>query len=159
MTGGVSRRATEDEILRDWEEFTGGAPVIGIFGEYYPRDVEALLLDDRERGQRGLVSWWAEGDRAEIVSLHAEPTGSGAGARLLDAAERTLREKSVKRVVLATTNDNVRALNFYIRHGYRLVRIHLNAMDRVRESKPSVPLEGNNGVPLQDVWELEKHLH
>lgn len=152
------RPASEDEILRDWEEFTGGAPVIGIFGEYGPHDVEALLLNDAERGQRGLVSWWVDGERAEIVSVHGEPTGSGAGTRLMDAAEKTLMERGVRRIVLATTNDNAQALSFYIRRGYRLVRLHLDAMDRVRQSKPKVPVQGRDGIPLQDMWELEKRL-
>ena len=59
---------------------------------------------------------------------------------------------------LATTNDNSRALNFYIKRGYRLVRLHLDAMDRVRALKPGVPLDRWDGVPLQDMWELEKTL-
>lgn len=158
MSESPFRPATEGEIARDWEDFTGGAPVIGILGKYQPQDVEALLLDDPERGQRGLVSWWTDGDHAEIVSLHAEPTGSGVGSRLMDAAEEALQRRGVRRIVLATTNDNARALNFYIRHGFRLVRLHLDEMDRVREVKPSVPEEGRGGVPLQDMWELEKGL-
>jgi GNAT superfamily N-acetyltransferase len=158
MTAPVLRPASEDEIARDWEEFTGGAPIIGIFGEYYPQDVESLLWDDADHGHRGLVTWWAEGDRAEIVSLHAEPTGSGAGTRIMDASEEALREKGVRRIVLATTNDNVRALSFYLNRGYRLVRVHLNAMERVRASKPSVPEIGRDGLPLRDMWEVEKHL-
>lgn len=158
MSQPVVRSATEDEIARDWEEFTGGAPVIGIFGEYHPQDVESLLWVDPDHGHRGLVTWWIESDRAEIVSLHAEPTGSGAGSRIMDAAESALRDRGVHRVVLATTNDNVRALSFYLNRGYRLVRVHLNAMDRVRASKPSVPQVGQNGLPLRDMWEVEKDL-
>jgi hypothetical protein len=76
----------------------------------------------------------------------------------MDAAEEEVRSRGVKTVVLATTNDNVRALSFYIRRGYRLVRLHLDAMDRVRALKPGVPSTGREGVPLQDMWELEKIL-
>jgi hypothetical protein len=57
----------------------------------------------------------------------------------MDAAEEELRRRGAKTVVLATTNDNVRALNFYMRRGYRLVRLHLDAMDGVRARKPGVP--------------------
>lgn len=150
------QEADPAEIDSDWQEFTGGAPVIGIFGEYHAEDVDAIVFQDA-RG-RGLVSWWKDGDRAEIVSLHAEPQGVGIGARIMDEAEKRLRDGGVRRVVLATTNDNIDALRFYVRRGYRLVRVHLNAMDRVRESKPGVPETGLNGLPLRDMWELEKHL-
>lgn len=158
MSEPVLRTATEEEITGDWDEFTGGAPIIGIFGEYHPQDVASLVLEDPDRGHTGLVTWWAEGDRAEIVSLHAEPTGSGAGSRIMEAAETTLRDNGVRRIVLATTSDNVRALSFYVRRGYRLLRVHLNAMDRVRESKPGVPQIGRDGLPLRDMWEMEKEL-
>ena len=90
--------------------------------------------------------------------MRAEPAGGGAGTRIMDAAEDELRRRGVGKVVVATTNDNVRALNFYQKRGYRLVRLHLDAMDRVRERKPGVPLTGRDGLPLRDMWELEKEL-
>jgi GNAT superfamily N-acetyltransferase len=152
------RPAAADEIDADWHQFTGGPPVIGLLREYMPFDVEGVCWRDSVSGRTGVVTWWVDGEQAEIVSVHAEPAGGGTGTRLMDAAEDELRRGGVKRVVLATTNDNVRALNFYIRRGYRLVRVHLDAMDRVRAAKPGVPLAGRDGVPLQDMWELEKTL-
>jgi len=152
------RPATEAEIEADWREFTGGPPVIGVLREYLPSDVEGLVWREAQTGRRGLVSWWVDGERAEITSVHAEPPGSGTGTRIMDAAEEDLRRRRVKTAVLATTNDNARALNFYQKRGYRLVRVHLDAMDRVRAAKPGVPLTGRDGIPLRDMWELEKRL-
>lgn len=152
------RPATEAEIEADWREFTGGPPVIGVLREYLPSDVEGLVWRDGQTGRTGTVTWWLDGERAEITSVHAEPPGSGTGTRIMDAAEEELSRRGVKTVVLATTNDNVRALNFYQKRGYRLVRLHLDAMDRVRAAKPGVPLIGRDGIPLRDMWELEKHL-
>jgi ribosomal protein S18 acetylase RimI-like enzyme len=152
------RPATEQEIDRDWREFTGGSPVIGLLRSYEPSDVEGLAWEDEEINHRALVSWWIDRDRAEIVSVHAEPTGSGAGTRVMDAAEADLRSRGVTTVVLATINDNVRALSFYQRRGYRLIRLHLDAMDKVRDVKLGVPDLGQDGMPLRDMWELEKDL-
>jgi GNAT superfamily N-acetyltransferase len=152
------RPATADEIEADWRQFTGGPPVVGVLREYIPSEVEGVHWQDPGSGRTGVVTWWVDGDQAEIVSVHAEPAGGGAGTRLMDAAEEELRRRGVKRAVLATTNDNARALNFYIRRGYRLVRLHLDAMDRVRAAKPRVPATGRDGVPLQDMWELKKEL-
>jgi GNAT superfamily N-acetyltransferase len=152
------RAPTFEEIEADWREFTGGPPVVGILREYQPADVEGIVWRDRDSDRRAVVTWWVDGEQAEIASVHAEPPGEGAGTRVMDAAEEELRRRGVTTVVLATTNDNARALNFYIRRGYRLVRIHLDAMDRVRALKPGVPLTGRDGVPLQDMWELEKQL-
>jgi GNAT superfamily N-acetyltransferase len=152
------RPAGVDEIEADWREFTGGPPVVGVLRKYDAADVEGIVWRDEASGRTGVVTWWRDGERAEIVSVHAEPQGGGIGTRVMDAAEHELRRRGVKTVVLATTNDNVRALSFYIRRGYRLVRLHLNAMDRVRALKPGVPSTGRDGVALQDMWELEKVL-
>jgi len=152
------RPATAREIEADWREFTGGPPVVGVLREYEAADVEGIVWHDEAIGRTGVVTWWIEGERAEIVSVHAEPQGGGTGTRIMDAAEEELRGRRVKTVVLATTNDNIRALNFYIKRGFRLVRLHLDAMDRVRALKPGVPSTGRAGVRLQDMWELEKAL-
>ena len=99
-----------------------------------------------------------DGARAEIVSLDALEPGRRIGARLMEAAEEELRRRGVRALRVVTTNDNPRALSFYVRRGYRLLRLHLDAMDRVRRQKPRVPLTGNDGIPLRDMWELQKEL-
>jgi len=123
-----------------------------------PTDVEGLAWRAGDGNEIGLVTWAVDGDRAEIVSAQALEPGRRIGSRLMDAAEEELRRRGVKTVHLVTTNDNHRALSFYLRRGYRLVRLHLGAMDRVRQAKPQVPLIGEDGIPLRDMWELERDL-
>ena len=125
--------------------------------EYLPAGVEGLAW--REGGAvLGLVTWAVEGERAEIVSIDALQPGRRIGARLMEAAEEELRRRGVLTLRVVTTNDNPRALSFYVRRGYRLLRLHPDAMDRVRALKPQVPLAGNDGIPLRDMWELQKAL-
>lgn len=152
------RPAEPDEVERDWEAFTGGAPIVGLLAMYEARDVEGLALEGRDGAVAAMVTWAVLGDVAEVVSLHAVKPGSGAGRQALHEAEGRLREQGVTTVLIATTNDNVDALRFYLREGYRLTGVHLDAMDRVRSVKPGVPLEGKGGVPLRDMWELRKRL-
>ena len=59
---------------------------------------------------------------------------------------------------ITTTNDNLRAIAFYVRRGYRIVRVERDGMDRVRARKPGVPLVGMDGIPLHDMLELVKEL-
>jgi GNAT superfamily N-acetyltransferase len=145
------------EIEADWRTFSGGPPVVALLREYEASDVSAALAL-REGDVSGLVTWFVDGDVGEIVSVHAEPQSSGGGTILMNAAEDELRRAGVKRAVLATTSENTNALGFYIKCGYRLTRVHLNAMDRVRRLKPNVPSMSREGLPLQDMWELEKAL-
>jgi ribosomal protein S18 acetylase RimI-like enzyme len=156
MEGGVEL-ATTELIAREWEELWG-LPIVTADREYLPPDVEGLAWRARDGRVLGLVTWAVDGARAEIVSLNALESGRGIGARLMDAAEGELRRRGVKVAHLVTTNDNARALAFYLRRGYRLVRVHLDAMDRVRQAKPQVPNIGNDGIPLRDMWGLEREL-
>jgi GNAT superfamily N-acetyltransferase len=151
--------ASTDFIRRVWDERWAGSPVVSVNErQYQPVDVEGLVWRGREGEAGGLVTFAIEEDWAEIVSVHAFVQGRGTGSRLMDAAEEELRRRGVKKVRLVTTNDNPRALSFYVRRGYRLVRLHLDVMDEVRKLKPRVPVIGNCRIPLRDMWELERGL-
>jgi GNAT superfamily N-acetyltransferase len=156
---GSLQPADVDIISKSWAEHTGGAPVYGLGSRaYMPEDVEGLAWVDPSGGPQGIVTWAVPGDIGEIVSVHAFEPDRGLGDVLMDAAELALRDRGCRRVVVATTNDNPGALNFYVRRGYRLVRLHLDVMDRVRALKPGVPVIGRHGIPLSDMWEMEKEL-
>jgi hypothetical protein len=59
-------------------------------------------------------------------------------------------------VWVVTTNDNVDALRFYQRRGYRLASVDAGAVDRARAAlKPAIPEVGAHGIPLRDELELE----
>lgn len=135
-----------------------GLPVVSLEREYESADVEGLLFRDEGGAPQGLVTWHVDGDRAEIVTLDAFEQGRHIGGRLLNRAEEELRRRGAKRATIMTTNDNLRAIAFYVRHSYRLVAVHLDAMERVRALKPEVPKTGEDGLPLRDVIELVKHL-
>lgn len=125
---------------------------------YEPADLEGLVWRDDSGEIQGLVTWAVEGQWAEIVTMDAFVPGAHIGGRLLDAAEAELRARGVRMVVVVTTNDNLRAQAFYLRHGYRVSKLDLDGMERVRELKPQVPETGHEGLPLRDMWELTKGL-
>ena len=150
--------ATPELLARLWSDFTA-LPVVTVSRTYDdPSKAHGLVYRDEEGRVRGHVSFAVDGDLGEIVTLEAIIPGQHIGGRLVDAAEAELRSRGVKRVVVTTSNDNIRAQAFYQRRGYRLLRIERDGMNRVRELKPSVPLVGNDGLPLLDMWEFEKTL-
>jgi hypothetical protein len=56
-----------------------------------------------------------------------------------------------------TTNDNLDALRFYQRRGFRLAALHRGAVDDSRARlKPQIPPIGDHGIKLRDELELEK---
>ena len=149
------RSATTDEIQEVWEDRWYGL-VVGLGTVYTPPDVEGLALVDHLDEIVGLVTYHVEGPSGQIVTLDTIVRGRGFGRRLLEAVENTFHKRGLGRAWALMTNDNLRAAGLYLSRGYRLVKVHLDAVDRVREHKPGLPERGYEGIPMRDLWEFEK---
>jgi GNAT superfamily N-acetyltransferase len=105
----------------------------------------------------GVLTWHPGGDGDDTVELSAvaaaEP-GRGIGTALLAAFLEAIRGSGARRVWLATTNDNLDALAFYQRRGFRLAELRPGAVDAARRLKPTIPAVGAHGIPMRDELEL-----
>lgn len=149
------RAATTDEIKAVWEERWFGL-VVGLNTVYTPSDVSGLGLVDHHDELVALVAYHVDGPAGQIVTLDTIVRGRGFGWRMLEAVESKFHGLGLGRSWALMTNDNLRAAGLYLSRGYRLVRIHLDAVDRVREYKPKLPERGYEGIPIRDLWEFEK---
>ena len=148
----------DQEYIRQYWEGTWGIPVVSTRRSYEPEDVQGLVYRDEWGEPQGLITWHIDGDSAELVSVDAYQQGRHIGGRLLIAAETELHKRGVRHLMIVTTNDNLRAIGFYVRHGYRITKLDLDGVERVRELKPDVPRTGHDGLPLRDMLELSKEL-
>lgn len=119
--------------------------------------LDGFLLQE-ENTIIGLVTYTFFGDICEIVSLDSKRENIGIGSALLKEIEKIAIDNNCKKMRLITTNDNMRALQFYQKRGYCLTKLYPNAMEEVRKVKPNVPELGDNDIPLRDEIELEKQL-
>jgi GNAT superfamily N-acetyltransferase len=149
------RSATTEEIADIWNERWFGM-VIGIDTVYTADDVEGLALVDYNNEIVGLVTYHVEGPSGQIVTLDTIVRGRGFGRRLLESIENKFHSLGLGRAWALMTNDNLRAAGLYLSRGYRLSKVHLDAVDRVREHKPKLPERGYEGIPIRDLWEFEK---
>jgi GNAT superfamily N-acetyltransferase len=146
------------DVIRSMAEEKWHPPIVTTIRDYMPEDVEGMVWRDEQDEVQGLITWHIDGERAEVVTLDAFQQGQHIGGRLLDGAEAEFRKCGVRKVSITTTNDNLRAIAFYVRRGYRIVKIELDGMDRVRARKPSVPMIAIDNIPLRDMFELEKEI-
>ena len=149
------RAATRDEIAEIWDERWFGK-VVGIDTVYTPDDVMGLALTDHQDELVGLVTYHVDAPSGQIVTLDTIVRGRGFGRRLLESIENKFHDLGLGRAWVLMTNDNLRAIGLYLSRGYRVIRVHLDAVDRVREHKPGLPDRGYEGIPLRDLWEFEK---
>lgn len=94
----------------------------------------------------------------EIVTIDALRQREGIGTQLIDAAVSEAASLGANRIVLTTTNDNVDALRFYQRRGFRLCALRPGQVHESRKLKPEIPLVGSYGIPLTDELELEREV-
>jgi hypothetical protein len=74
---------------------------------------------------------------------------------LIEALVSKLRGEMVVVLRVTTTNDNLNALRFYQRRGFRLAQVRPGAVDKARFIKPSISRIGEYGIPIRDEIELE----
>jgi GNAT superfamily N-acetyltransferase len=100
-------------------------------------------------GERaGLLTFAEEASAVEIVYLEAAIRQQGVGKALMDAVIERARGRRLR---LVTTNDNLDALRFYQRRGFRIADVRPGAVDEARRAlKPTIPALGNFGIPIRD---------
>ena len=149
---GLRRLAPADlpRLQRFWIEHWAGDEMI-VHGEVFrPEQLQGFVTEDWD----GVVTYCIRGGECEIISLDSLGEGQGIGTALVKAVIAEARKGGCSRVVLSTTNDNLRALGFYQRRGFALVQVRSGAVDKSRKLKPGIPTTGMDGIPLRDEIEL-----
>jgi GNAT superfamily N-acetyltransferase len=122
-------------------------------------DHPGLVAEQDDGALAGVLTYVIEGDSCEILTLHAADQWTGAGTALIRAVEQVAAERGCRRMWLLTTNDNVDALRFYQRRGFRLAELRPGGVDDSRARlKPEIPETGEYGIPLRDEIVLEKEV-
>ena len=106
----------------------------------------------------GVATYEIQGHTCELTSLNSLQEKTGVGTALIEAVQEVARRAKCTRLILITTNDNLNALRFYQKRGFYIKAVYVNAMEKSRQLKPSIPLIGNDGIPLRDEIELEMEL-
>jgi ribosomal protein S18 acetylase RimI-like enzyme len=120
---------------------------------FYPASLPGFIA---ERAGRiaGLVTFDVRPGVLEIVTINALEQFTGIGTMLIEAVRAEAKRRGCQQVTLTTTNDNVDALRFYQRRGFRMAALRPGAVDRSRLRKPEIPRTGDFGIPLHDEIDL-----
>ncbi|MGB5912826.1 MAG: GNAT family N-acetyltransferase [Promethearchaeia archaeon] len=106
----------------------------------------------------GLLTYNIENEECEIITLNSLIENIGIGTYLLRSLESFMQSKKVKRIWVITTNDNLDALRFYQKKGFRIKAIYTDAIKESRKLKPEIPILGFYDIEIRDEIELEKKL-
>ncbi len=141
------------QLRRAW----GATEVVSRGRVHDAAQLPALVSVDGDE-VTGVATYAVENGACELVTIDALRPPSGVGTALINAVAAEARAAGARRLWLITTNDNLDALRFYQRRGFRLVAVHRDAVAESRRLKPAIPEVGSFGIPLRDELELELEL-
>jgi ribosomal protein S18 acetylase RimI-like enzyme len=133
-----------------------GRARIVAFGEVVDIDQLPALVAILHQEPSGALAYRLLGDALHIVALATDPMWqrSGVGGHLVAEAELLARRLKLTRLLVATSNDNLPALYFYQRRGYRLTGLVPDSV--IAHTREIVA--GFAGIPVRDEIRLEKKL-
>ncbi|RQO65961.1 GNAT family N-acetyltransferase [Pedobacter sp. KBW06] len=123
-------------------------------GKIHKIDHLESYLYKNEKGILGIITYCIENNEIEIVSLDSFAENKGIGTALVNTVVQKFKEGGFSRLWLITTNDNLHALKFYQRRNFTISKIHLDAVKKARNIKPSIPLYAENNISIEHEIEL-----
>ena len=141
-------------VRQFWDDHWDAEFVVAHGTVFQPENVSGFLaLDDND--WIGLITYTFLDTDCEIVSVDSLRENEGIGTALIEKVVEEAKANQCRRVHVSTTNANLRALGFYQKRGFQLCELRVNAIEEARKLKPSIPLIGENDIPLRDEIELE----
>lgn len=143
-------------VVRDLFHRDFGRRQIVAFGELMNIEEMPALVAVMHDEVSGALAYRLHGDGLHIVALATDALWqrSGVGGHLVAEAELLARRLLLARMVVTTTNDNLPALYFYQRHGYRIRAVVPGSV----LSHTGHEAVGFAGIPVTDEVQLEKRL-
>ena len=135
-----------------------GSPLVVSYGQKHDASKLPGLVAEVDNQPMGLATYRIEDEACELVTLNSLQSDLGIGSQLVEAVAVTGKQAGCKRLWLVSTNDNLKALGFYQKNGFKLIELRSNAIVRSRELKPEIPLLGEDGIPIRDELVLERPL-
>lgn len=137
-----------------WNERWDAEFVVAHGTVFNPENVSGFIaLDGND--WIGLITYTFSDTDCEIISIDSLRENEGIGTALIEKVIEEAKSNQCRRVHVSTTNANLRALGFYQKRGFCLSALYRDAVNEARKLKPSIPLIGENDIPLRDEIELE----
>jgi GNAT superfamily N-acetyltransferase len=152
-TDEYDRPFIRDFITRRWK-----AEAVVVHGDFfYPTELPGFVAE-QDHETLGLITYMIKKNQCEIVTLDSLKECHGVGTQLIEAVKTRAVETGCTWIYVITTNDNLPALGFYQKRGFTIKAMVINAVEKSRILKPSIPLTGYEGIPIRDEIELEMSL-
>jgi GNAT superfamily N-acetyltransferase len=154
----LRQAAAAEPDVRDFLQPRGSA-VVARRGELVDVLARPAVVAIDAGAVAGVLTYDVVDDSCELLALHTARQWSGIGSAMVIMVARLAAAAGCRHYWVLTTNDNVDALRFYQRRGFRLTALRCGAVDQARLTlKPQIPVTGDYGIPIRDEIELAQDL-
>ena len=148
--------ADREKALELFARDFGPAQLVA-YGEAISLEHAAALVAETDHEIAGALAWRPFDGALHMLALATDPMWqrAGVGGHLVAEAELLARRQDLPRVIVTISNDNLPALYFYQRRGYRIsaiLRGSIAAHTRGRQ------VAGFAGIPILDEIQLAKEI-
>jgi ribosomal protein S18 acetylase RimI-like enzyme len=146
--------ADREKALELFKRDFGPAQLVS-YGEAISLENAAALVAETDGEIAGALAWRPFDGALHILALATDPMWqrAGVGGHLVAEAELLARRQNWPRVIVTITNDNLPALYFYQRRGYRVSAI---LRDSIAAHTRDAKAVGFAGIPILDEIQLAK---
>ncbi len=137
-------------VLRN---FWGSDTIIVRNNSYKVETLLGFLAEENKRPV-GLITYTIKNKKILIISLNSLIPGKGIGTALLEKVQEEGKMAGYLKIIVVTTNDNIKAQEFYKKRGFIPTAMYKNSIKKARLIKPEIPEIGENGIPITDEIEL-----
>ena len=129
---------------------------IVIKGEVYKAEEYKAMIYKHKGIRTGLLIYFFDHVNCKIISLSTDLENKKIGTFLIMKLIDICFQQNCKRIEVITTNDNLKALYFYQKLGFRISGFYMNSITDVsRKLELSIPETAPNGIPIRDEIQLE----
>ena len=148
--------ADREKALELFKRDFGPAQLVA-YGEAISLDHAAALVAETDSEIAGALAWRPFDGALHILALATDPMWqrAGVGGHLVAEAELLARRQGLPRVIVTIANDNLPALYFYQRQGYRISAILRDSIAAHTRGQQAV---GFAGIPILDEIQLAKEI-
>ncbi len=147
----------QNEVINILTKEWGSSLIISKGKKYYINRLPGfiLLVDNKIQG---IITYFIKNKKCEIITLNCFIENKGIGTKLINKLKEVAKEKNCKRILLVTTNDNIKAIMFYQKKGFEIKKINFNIIKKSRKLKPEIPEKGFYDIPILHEIEFELKL-
>lgn len=156
----IDQKATKEEVAKFIIKYWGSGKIATRGRIVDATSLPRIIIRNKEGKITALAVYRIDRNKnlCKLIAMATDVLGKGIGSALLLKVEEKAKKERCEKIWLITTNDNLEAIAFYNKKGYRLAAVHQDSVKALRKLKPEIPLMGQHGLPIKDEWEFEKSL-